>query len=146
VAVEVTSAIRADDRVLATSVLMFFAASLIHFVHNAEFIAEYPGLPATWTRSGVYGGWLAMTAIGVSGWWVLRTGRRVVGLLLLAVYAALGLDSLGHYVVAPLSAHSLGMNSTILLEVGCAAVVMVEVARQLMARLARRTSAPKAGA
>jgi hypothetical protein len=58
-------------------------------------------------------------------------------LLLLTVYAALGMDSLGHYVLAPLSAHSLAMNATILLEVTAAALVLVEVARQIGARAFR---------
>ena len=55
----------------------------------------------------------------------------------MAVCAALGLDSLGHYVVAPLSAHSLAMNSTILLEVTGAVLVMAEVTRLSLARLRR---------
>jgi hypothetical protein len=52
--------------------------------------------------------------------------------------AALGLDSLGHYVVAPVSKHSLAMNSTILVEVATAALVLVEVARLIAGRLRRR--------
>lgn len=31
------------------------AASLVHFIHNAEFLGDYPGLPATWTRAGSLG-------------------------------------------------------------------------------------------
>ncbi len=53
-----------------------------------------------------------------------------MGLLLLGVYALLGLDSLGHYIVASFSEHTLAMNLTILLEVTAAALVLVEVVRQ----------------
>lgn len=122
-------------RFLPILLLAYGAASLIHFIHNAELIADYPGLPPTWTRAGVYGAWLAMTAVGIAGWILVTRRFERSGLLVLAVYAILGLDSLGHYVVAPMSAHSLEMNATILLEVTAAALVLVETARLLMRRV-----------
>jgi hypothetical protein len=124
----------ANDRTLFTAFVVFFAASLVHFVHNAEFLADYPGLPATWTRSGVYAAWLAMAAIGLAGWFLVRRGYRLPGLAALAAFAVAGLDSLGHYVVAPASAHTLAMNSTILLEVTAAALLLVEITRQFFGR------------
>lgn len=119
-------------RKLPTLLLVYGAATLVHFIHNAEFLRDYPGLPTTWTRAGVYGAWLAMTALGVLGWLLVARRFRIAGLLVLAAYALLGLDSLGHYVVAPLSAHSPTMNATILVEVAAAAVLLVEVARLLV--------------
>ena len=121
-------------KTLLVLLLAYAAATVIHFVHNAEFLRDYPGLPETWTRAGVYLAWAGMTLVGVAGWMLLRRGFRITGLVLLAVYAALGLDSLGHYVIAPLSAHTVSMNSTILLEVTAAALVMVEVVRQMVRR------------
>ena len=123
---------------LVVLLLAYAVASLVHFTHNAEYLPDYPGLPRTWTREGVYFAWLAMTAIGFAGWLLLARGAVLAGLSALAVYAALGLDSLGHYVVAPASAHSLAMNSTILLEVTAAALVMVEVVRLMVGCLRRR--------
>lgn len=117
-------------RLLRTLLLAYGTATLVHFIHNAEFLREYPGMPATWTRAGVYGAWLVLTGIGITGWLLLVRGFRTAGLGLLALYAAGGLDSLGHYVLAPLSLHSAAMNATILLEVAAAALVLVEVARQ----------------
>ena len=125
-------------KALPLLLLAYGAASLVHFIHNAEFLAEYPGLPATWTRAGVYGAGLGMTALGIAGWALFTRGVAVAGLLALAVYAMLGMDSLGHYVVAPLTHHSAAMNATILLEVGAAALVLVEVARLLLARRGAR--------
>jgi hypothetical protein len=130
------------DRTLPTLLLLYGVFSLVHFIHNAEFVRDYPNLPASWSRVDVYAAWLAMTGVGIAGWLVLRRGHRIAGLGVLAVYAMLGVDSLGHYVLAPLSAHTHAMNGTILLEVGSAALVLVEVTRQLVSRLAGRRLHP----
>jgi hypothetical protein len=116
-------------RTLSILLTAFFIASLIHFIHNAEFLADYPGLPKTWTRGGVYGAWAAMTAIGVIGWIVARTRFQLLGLALIAVCSLFGFDSIGHYFVAPVAAHSMAMNFTILLEVACAIALFVYSAR-----------------
>jgi hypothetical protein len=123
------------SRTLPVLLVALAAASLPHFIHNAEFLADYPGLPQTWTRAGVYGAWVAMTLIGVCGWLLVRAGYHVIGLGLIAVYAVCGTDSLGHYVVAPLSAHTTAMNSTILLEVSAAALLLFESLRLLIRRV-----------
>jgi hypothetical protein len=120
---------RPKHRLLFLLLACYAMASFAHFVHNAEFLSDYPGLPASWSRGGVYLAWIGMTALGGLGAWLVYRGRETIGLMVLAVYAALGLDSLGHYVVAPLSAHSATMNVSILLEVGAAALVLLEVAR-----------------
>jgi hypothetical protein len=123
---------------LLVLLLIYAAASLVHFIHNAEFLADYPNLPASWTRAGVYFVWIGMTVVGVGGWLLVSRGYRLTGLLLLAVYAVAGLDSLGHYVVAPLSDHTMMMNVTILLEVTAAALVLIEIVRQIVRRMLRK--------
>ena len=125
------------QKTLLVLLIIYGTASLIHFTHNAEFLADYPNLPASWTSAGVYLAWVALTAVGVTGWFLMVRGFPVVGLLLLGVYAVLGLDSLGHYVVASMSDHTLGMNSTILFEVTAAALVLIEVVRQMKYQLWR---------
>lgn len=129
---------RSTNRLLLLLLGVYAAVSLIHFVHNAEFVDAYPGLPASWSRGGVYIAWLAMTAIGGVGALLVYRGHELMGLILLAVYAALGLDSLGHYVVAPFSAHTAVMNTTILLEVAAAGLVLLEVARRLFGTMRSR--------
>jgi hypothetical protein len=111
-------------KALPILMLIYGAASLIHFIHNAEFLRDYPGLPVTWTRAGVYAVWLGMTGLGIAGWLLFRSRFPSLGLLLVCVYAAIGMDSLGHYVVASFSAHTAMMNLTILLEVTAAAAVL----------------------
>lgn len=122
---------RSANQPLFFLLVVYAVASFIHFVHNAEFLSAYPGLPDSWTRAGVYFAWLAMTSAGAAGSLLLYRGYERMGLLLLAAYALLGMDSLGHYVLAPLSAHTLSMNSTILLEVTAAGVVLIAVVRRM---------------
>ena len=105
------------NAVLLFSLLAYGTASLLHHVHNAEFLIEYPGMPVWLTPAGVYAAWLAVTAVGLAGYLLLRWRHRLAGLVLLGVYGMLGLYGLGHYAVAPCSAHTLTMNLTIGLEV-----------------------------
>src|SRR5258706_11845668 len=108
------SARSSGQHALPVLLVIYGIASLVHFWHNAEFIAEYPNLPTSWSAAHVYLAWIVLTLVGVIGWLVMSRGFALAGLLVLAAYAALGLDSLGHYVLAPLSAHTFAMNSTIL--------------------------------
>ncbi len=105
-------------------VAAYFLTSLGHFVHNAEFICEYPNLPTWLTRAKVYASWLAITSVGVVGFILIKNKRIAAGLLLVATYAALGFDGLGHYAVAPMALHTLGANVTILSEVAAAALLL----------------------
>jgi hypothetical protein len=108
---------------IALSVLYFFT-SLGHFSHNAEFICEYPNLPIWLTRAKVYAAWAAITSVGVVGFLLIRKQFVAAGLLLIAVYAALGFDGLGHYAVAPMELHTFTANLTILSEVAAAALLL----------------------
>jgi hypothetical protein len=101
----------------------YCCASLLHFVHNAEFVGDYPNLPVWLTRSKVYLAWFAIATVGVVGVLLLKLGLRTLGFLFIAGYAALGFAGLDHYWVAPISAHTLAMNATIGFEVAAAAVL-----------------------
>lgn len=102
----------------------YFLASFGHFSHNAEFICEYPNLPGWLTRGKVYAAWVAITSVGAIGFLFIRKRFVALGLLLVAVYAALGFDGLGHYAVAPMELHTFGANLTILSEVAAAALLL----------------------
>jgi hypothetical protein len=104
--------------------LIYTAASLLHFVHNATYLHDYPNMPTWLTPSGVYGAWCAVVAVGILGYWIYRRVHRMAGLVLIAIYALLGFGGLDHYVVAPLSAHSFAMHLTIAIE-GCAAAILL---------------------
>ena len=81
-----TSARRALPRLL----MLYAAASLFHFAHNAEYLAQYPNLPSSWSRSDIYIAWCCITTLGVVGYLLYLHGNRAVGLTFLASYAVLG--------------------------------------------------------
>ena len=120
---------------------LYTGASLLHFVHNAEFLDSYPNLPEWLTRAQVYGAWLAVFAVGVLGLLVLRRGFQRFGLGLLMVYAALGFAGLDHYLAAPISAHTPVMNFTIFFEVATACLLLL----YLLAQLFRTIRSPQPG-
>ncbi|MEA3195071.1 MAG: hypothetical protein QOD26_3404 [Betaproteobacteria bacterium] len=94
----------------------YFLATLLHFVHNAEYIAFYPNMPAWLTREKVYLAWLAISSVGVASLVVGRFGLRALAALLVGAYGALGLDALTHYTLALCSEHTLAANLTIWFE------------------------------
>jgi hypothetical protein len=113
-------------RSLIALVVVHAAASLFHFVHNAMFLSDYPNMPAWISPIGIYGAWLVEAAIGALGVLLWSRGRSA-GLALIATYALLGLGGLDHYVLAPVSAHTLAMNATIWLETATALVLLAVV-------------------
>lgn len=119
------------SRALLVLLIAYGAASLLHFVHNAEFLAAYPNLPPSLSRWNVYAAWLGVTAVGVLGYLLLRRGFQVAGLGVIAVYALLGFGGLAHYARAPLSEHTATMHLTIWLEAATAALLLLAVLRGL---------------
>jgi hypothetical protein len=123
-------------KVVLVLCLAYAAASLIHFAHNAEFVADYPNMPEGLSRAKIYMAWLGLTAVGVGGCFLFYCGFQLTGLLVIAVYAVLGFDSLSHYLVAPFTAHTATMHLTIWLEAATAALLLI-VATSLAARRKR---------
>jgi hypothetical protein len=127
-------------RTLLILLLAYGAASLVHYVHNAEFLLQYPNMPAWLSPAQVYAAWIGVTLVGVVGYLLVRRGYQLAGLLVIAAYAALGFDGLGHYGLAPLSAHTVTMNLTIWLEVAAASLLLVAVAGFLAKQMRQRHS------
>ena len=97
---------------------------MLHFVHNAEYLTDYPNLPSWISSASIYFAWCAIFAIGLCGYLLFRRSHTLAGLTLMAIYTSLGLDGLLHYGRAPMSAHSFGMNLTIWTEVATAALAL----------------------
>jgi hypothetical protein len=115
------------DRALPWLLLLYCGASLLHFVHNAEYLADYPNLPLWISRASIYLAWGMIFLIGLCGYLLWRHQRTAAGLTLLSIYTALGLDGVLHYARAPMAAHTFGMNLTIWTEVAAAAVALAAV-------------------
>jgi hypothetical protein len=124
-------------KLLLALAIAYFITSLGHFSHNAEFICEYPNLPAWITRTKVYAAWAAITSVGVFGLLLIRRRFVAAGLVLVAAYAALGFDGLGHYAVAPIELHTVAANFTILSEVAAAALLLAFALYRLALQLRR---------
>ena len=112
------------NRSLLALVLVHALASLVHFVHNATFLADYPNMPAWITPGGVYAVWLGEAAIGAAGVILFLRGGTMIGRALIAIYAVLGFAGLDHYMLAPISAHTVAMNATIWLETATGVVLL----------------------
>jgi hypothetical protein len=119
-------------RVAATRLLpwlfaLYAAATLVHFAHNAHYLAQYPNLPASWSGASVYAAWGVLTALGVLGFALYASGARRIGRSLLGLYALLGFGGLLHYTRAPLAHHSATMNATIWAEAAAGTLLLVNV-------------------
>ena len=110
---------------------LYAIASLMHFVHNAEFIAFYPNMPQWITRHTVYEAWLVITSVGVLALLSYALGWRGVGLVLLMLYGATGFDGLGHYALALCSQHTWSQNFTIWFEVVTGAMLLSAAGKTL---------------
>jgi hypothetical protein len=126
------------DAALLPLMLVYGAAGLLHFMHNAVYLHDYPNLPAWLTAGGVVAAWLLVAGVGVLGYLLYSRGSRVAGLIVIAAYAVLGFGGLDHYTVAPVAAHTVAMNLTILLEAATAAVLLIFVARCALSLVVRR--------
>lgn len=115
--------------------LTYGAASLVHYAHNAEFLIDYPNMPAWLSPARVYAAWLGVTAIGLVGFLLICRGYQLTGLAVSGVYGVLGLDGLGHYTLASLSAHTFTMSLTIWLEAATAVLLLTAVVSMILRRL-----------
>jgi hypothetical protein len=115
------------QRALPVLLVLYCAASLLHFAHNGHFLADYPNLPHTFTPQKVYVAWGIVTALGIAGFVAYRCKLKAPGLVLMGLYAVLGFGGLLHYARAPFAAHSAMMNFTILAECATAALLLADL-------------------
>ena len=116
------------SNLLLALLVAYMAGSFVHHFHNAQFIDEYPNMPTGFPAWFAYFVWGVVTAVGLAGYYAVRRGKELLGLGALGLYAAYGLLVLGHYKLAPISAHTLGANVTIWIELLTAALLLGTVA------------------
>jgi hypothetical protein len=114
-------------RLLPWLIAVYAAATLLHFAHNAQFLAQYPNLPASWSGASVYAAWGVLTALGVLGFALYASGAHRSGRSLLGLYALLGFGGLLHYTRAPVAHHSATMNVTIWAEAAAGTLLLIDV-------------------
>ena len=107
--------------------ILYSAATLLHFAHNAEYLAQYPHLPASWSRGDVYAAWGGLMALGLAGYGLYALGSRGIGRMILGLYAILGFGGLLHYTRAPMAHHSAMMNLTIWAEALTGSLLLANV-------------------
>jgi len=121
----------AIDRTLLTVVLACAAATLFHHVHNAEFLGDYPNMPAWLSPAGIYLTWLSATLVGVAGYLLHGHGWRLTGKSFLLAYGCYCLDGLVHYALAPLAEHNAMMNLSIGMEAVTGVALLAVVVRKM---------------
>ena len=57
-----------NGKTLRGLLALYGLASLVHFVHNAEHLVDYPNLPVWLSRFQIYGAWCGITALGIVGY------------------------------------------------------------------------------
>jgi hypothetical protein len=115
---------------------LYAAATLLHFAHNAQYLAQYPNLPTSWSRGEVYAAWCCVMAFGLLGYGLYARGHLSLGLTLMGLYAVLGFGGLLHYTRAPMHDHSVMMNVTIWAEAATATLLLANLV--LLGASARR--------
>ena len=131
-----TTAAREPSRskLLLALFMLHMAASLWHHIHNGHFAAEYPKLGGGFPVWVAYVAWGVTSAVGLAGYYAVCTGRRLLGFAAMGLYASYGLLAFTHYKLAPMSAHTLVQNATILSE-GLTALALLITVMVLLVRM-----------
>jgi hypothetical protein len=125
--VSASGTIERGSAVLPWLFALYAGATLLHFAHNAEYLAQYPNLPRSWSRLEVYAAWCCVMALGLIGYGLYALGQRNIGLTILGLYAALGFAGLLHYTRASMAHHSTLMNVTIWAEAAAGTLLLANV-------------------
>jgi hypothetical protein len=104
----------ARSKLLLAVLMIHMSASLWHHVHNGNYADEYPNMPTGFPPALAIVVWGVTTVVGLAGYYGVCTGRRLLGLGVMGLYAAYGLLAFSHYTLAPMSAHTPVANATIL--------------------------------
>ena len=100
------------QQILLAILALNLISTWLHYTDNALFLNQYPG-PDWFTSIGVLGTVIAMTPIGLLGYWLYT--RRSFGLayLLLGAYSITSLSSPIHYLFPIVTPMSLKMHGLI---------------------------------
>ncbi len=122
-------ATRALLRVLLAGIVL----TVVHYTDNYLYFDEYPQ-PASLRRWQVYTGWIVLTAVGVLGYRLYRSGYTAPAYVCLVVYSYTGTSSLGHYLYGSWSDFSAKQHVFILVDGATGLAVLAFVAWSMLAR------------
>ncbi|HEV2754944.1 MAG TPA: hypothetical protein VG318_04120 [Actinomycetota bacterium] len=128
-------ATRALFRVLLAGIVL----TVVHYADNYLYFDEYPQ-PASLRRWQVYTGWIVLTAVGVLGYRLYRSGYTAPAYICLVVYSYTGTSSLGHYLYGSWSEFSVKQHVFILVDGLTGLAVLVFVVWSIFLRPRRRGS------
>jgi len=123
----------ARSKLLLALLMIHMSASLWHHIHNGAYADEYPNIPTGFPPAIAIVVWAVTTTVGLAGYYGVCTGRRLLGLATMGIYAAYGLLAFSHYTLAPMSAHTLVANATIWGE-GVTAALLLSIVVMFVAR------------
>ena len=98
-------------RVLLAGILL----TVVHYTDNYLYFDEYPG-PSSLRRWQIYTAWIVLTAVGVAGYRLYKSGHVAPAYVCLVVYSYTGTSSLGHYLYGSLSEFSAKQHVFILVD------------------------------
>lgn len=112
------------QRRLKWIVLATVAGSVLHYIDNLLFFAQYPE-PVRINRTMIDAFWFVMTPLAWLGYRWIKAGSRTAGTIALMSYAGCNLLTLGHYRYAPMCSIGLRIHAFIWLEAILACVLAV---------------------
>ena len=118
----------ARSKLLLALLIVHMSASLWHHIHNGSYPDEYPNIPTGVPAAAAIVVWAITTSVGLAGYYWVCTGRRLLGFAAMVVYSAYGLLAFFHYKLAPMSAHTVVANATILGEGVTGLLLLITVA------------------
>jgi hypothetical protein len=98
-------------RVLLAGIVL----TVVHYADNYLYFDEYPQ-PGSLRRWQVYTGWIVLTAVGVLGYRLYKSGYAGAAYVALVVYSYTGTSSLGHYLYGSWSEFSVKQHVFILVD------------------------------
>ena len=116
-------------RVLLAGVLL----TAVHYTDNYLYFDEYPQ-PASLRPWQIYAAWTLLTAVGVAGYRLFKSGYVAPAYVCLVVYSYTGTSSLGHYLYGPLSELSAKQHVFILVDGLTGLAVLAFVAWSIVVR------------
>ena len=117
----------AHERALFALISINVVASVLHYVHYFVYFRAYTTHADWLSPPRVDLVWFLITVVGVTGYLLFKRHRYPWSFLLLYVYGFLSLGALGHYVLAPMAAHTFSMNLLIWSQTLAAAALLIYV-------------------